>query len=595
MRLLIRYMQSRDKAQHEFDGNVITIGRGTDQTIQIADMSLPLLHSKITSSGRDLILTVTDGKSFAVNGQTAKKQSLIDGDVVEISGHKLKISAGENGFDYLIDVELDSDQITELKSRFPAGLKQIKAPRRQFTWALFLLLLGIGLVIPAVGLYVGMDKIRDIPLVPDDGVWLTGELHQTHAFMEDDCTLCHTEAFTQTKDEDCLACHQSVNHHFDTEIFGTDYEIGNDCADCHKEHSATDSITRTDQAGCTSCHSDMDKAGFDSELRPATDFLDDHPSFMLSMHEWEASEGWQNTRVALSTDGIQENSNLIFPHDVHMSEEGIDGMQGVEILSCSDCHEPEKGGMQMKAVTMEQHCSDCHQLTFDLDRPDRVVPHGSPPDLMRTLREYYAYQFLNGDNEAEAPKQAGGIASPSVREARRPGRVARPKVISDMIVNANADSSATMTEQANAYIDARVAQAASSLFEKQTCTICHEISKSGDSAVPWEVKPVKLNEDWMPLAEFSHGSHESMQCSGCHDAVNSTESSDVLMPDITSCRDCHGGEDSTNLLQSNCVTCHEFHLEDQRPMGALIETANRDSIQKLLDLDRSTDEMVKEE
>ena len=544
MRLLIRYMQSRDKAQHEFDGNVITIGRGTDQTIQIADMSLPLLHSKITSSGRDLILTVTDGKSFAVNGQTAKKQSLTDGDVVEISGHKLKISAGENGFDYLIDVELDSDQITELKSRFPAGLKQIKAPRRQLTWALF---------------------------------------------------LCHTEAFTQTKDEDCLACHQSVNHHFDTEIFGTDYEIGNDCADCHKEHSATDSITRTDQAGCTSCHSDMDKAGFDSELRPATDFLDDHPSFMLSMHEWEASEGWQNTRVALSTDGIQENSNLIFPHDVHMSEEGIDGMQGVEILSCSDCHEPEKGGMQMKAVTMEQHCSDCHQLTFDLDRPDRVVPHGSPPDLMRTLREYYAYQFLNGDNEAEAPKQAGGIASPSVREARRPGRVARPKVISDMIVNANADSSATMTEQANAYIDARVAQAASSLFEKQTCTICHEISKSGDSAVPWEVKPVKLNEDWMPLAEFSHGSHENMQCSGCHDAVNSTESSDVLMPDITSCRDCHGGEDSTNLLQSNCVTCHAFHLEDQRSMGALIETANRDSIQKLLDLDRSTDEMVKEE
>ena len=386
-----------------------------------------------------------------------------------------------------------------------------------------------------------------------------------------------------------------MNHHFDTEIFGTDYEIGNDCADCHKEHSATDSITRTDQAGCTSCHSDMDKAGFDSELRPATDFLDDHPSFMLSMHEWEASEGWQNTRVALSTDGIQENSNLIFPHDVHMSEEGIDGMQGVEILSCSDCHEPEKGGMQMKAVTMEQHCSDCHQLTFDLDRPDRVVPHGSPPDLMRTLREYYAYRFLNGDNEAEAPKQAGGIASPSVREARRPGRVARPKVISDMIVNANADSSATMTEQANAYIDARVAQAASSLFEKQTCTICHEISKSGDSAVPWEVKPVKLNEDWMPLAEFSHGSHENMQCSGCHDAVNSTESSDVLMPDITSCRDCHGGEDSTNLLQSNCVTCHAFHLEDQRSMGALIETANRDSIQKLLDLDRSTDEMVKEE
>ena len=117
MRLLIRYMQSRDKAQHEFDGSVVTIGRGTDQTIQIADNSLPLLHSKLSVSGKGLTLTVSDGQSFVVNGQTVKKQSLIDGDVVEISGHKLKILAGDNGFDYLIDVDLDSDQITELKSR----------------------------------------------------------------------------------------------------------------------------------------------------------------------------------------------------------------------------------------------------------------------------------------------------------------------------------------------------------------------------------------------------------------------------------------------------------------------------------------------
>jgi hypothetical protein len=595
VRLLIRYMQSRDKAQHEFDGSVVTIGRGTDQTIQIADNSLPLLHSKLSVSGKGLTLTVSDGQSFVVNGQTVKKQSLIDGDVVEISGHKLKILAGDNGFDYLIDVDLDSDQITELKSRFPSGLKQIKAPRRKLTWALFLLLLGIGLVIPVVGLYVGMEKVREIPLVPDDGVWLTGELHQTHAYMGDNCTHCHTEAFTQTKNEDCLTCHQSVNHHFDVEKFGANNQISNDCGDCHKEHSSTDSITRTDQAGCASCHNDMDKAGFDSELRSATDFLDDHPSFMVSMHEWEASKGWQNTRVDLWADELEEKSNLIFPHDIHMSEQGIDGMQGVEILSCSDCHEPEKGGMKMKAVTMEQHCSDCHQLTFDLDQPDRVVPHGSPPDLMRTLREYYAYQFLNGDTQADASKEQGDVELPIAREARRPGRVARPKVISDMIVNANVDSSATLTEQANAYIEGRVEQAASNLFEKQTCTICHEISKSGDSAVPWQVKPVKLNEDWMPLAEFSHGGHKNMQCSGCHDAVNSTESSEVLMPDITSCRDCHGGEDSSNLLQSNCVTCHAYHLDDQPSMGALIESGNKDSIHNLLDLDRLTDEMVKEE
>lgn len=595
MRLLIRYMQSRDKAQHEFDGSAVTIGRGTDQTIQIADMSLPLSHSKITGSGRDLILTVSDGQSFAVNGQTVKKQSLVDGDVVEISGHKLKVLAGENGFDYLIDVELDSDQITELKSRFPTGIKQIKAPRRQITWALFLLLLGIGLVIPVVGLYVGMDKVREIPLVPDDGIWLTGELHQTHAFMGDDCTYCHTEAFTQTKDVDCLVCHLSVNHHFDTEVFGSETSANGNCSDCHKEHSPTGSITRTDQGGCTTCHEDMKKSGFDSELRSATDFLDDHPSIMVTMHEWDESEGWKDKRIDLWDDEIQEQSNLIFPHDVHMDEAGIAGIDGVEVMVCGDCHVPEKGGMKMRPVTMEKNCADCHQLTFDLDRADRVVPHGSPPDLMRTLREYYAYQFLNGDKQTDAQKQESDIASPSAREVRRPGRVARPKVISDMIVDASVDGSATMTEKANLYIKARVAQAASNLFEKQTCTICHEISKSVDSEVPWDVKPVKLNENWMPLAEFSHDSHKNMQCSGCHDAENSTDASEVLMPDLTSCRDCHGGEDSSNLLQSTCVTCHAFHLEDQRSMGILVEIGNEDSIQEPSDVAEAIDEMVKEE
>ena len=39
------------------------------------------------------------------------------------------------------------------------------------------------------------------------------------------------------------------------------------------------------------------------------------------------------------------------------------------------------------------------------------------------------------------------------------------------------------------------------------------------------------------------------------------------MPDIANCRQCHGGEDAENLLASNCITCHKFHLDDQAPMG----------------------------
>jgi hypothetical protein len=577
VRLLIRYTQARDKTLHEFDGSVVTIGRATDQTIQIADNSLPLSHSKLSGSGEELILTASGGQSFVVNGQIAKKQSLVDGDVVEISGHKLKILAGENDFPHLIEVELDSDQITELKNRFATGLKEINAPQRRFTWVLFLLLLGIGLLIPVIGLLVGIDKAREIPLVPDDSVWLTGELHQTHAFMGDDCTFCHTEPFVQTRDEDCLFCHLSVNHHFNTEKFGNDYKTGDSCGDCHNEHSVTEGITRTDQHSCTICHADLRESGFETDrLRSATDFLDDHPTFKLSMLRHDGGNDWHEERIDLWAEDLTEESNLKFPHDVHLDKAGIRGIEGTTVMECSDCHESDKGGYKMKTVTMEQHCSDCHALTFDPDTPNRVVPHGSPPDLMRTLREYYAYEFLNPGNaiKASGAQEAAKLELIETRSLRRPGKLRDRKSITELKLAPSIDQSASMTERAQSYIEARVNDAASNLFEKQTCTICHEVTKTGDSNVPWHVKPVRLSESWMPLSIFKHEGHKNMQCNACHDAEVSESATDVLMPNLASCRNCHGGEDSSGLLQSTCVTCHDFHMTEQGPMGELMDIIN---------------------
>jgi len=70
-----------------------------------------------------------------------------------------------------------------------------------------------------------------------------------------------------------------------------------------------------------------------------------------------------------------------------------------------------------------------------------------------------------------------------------------------------------------------------------------------------------------------------MQCDGCHDAEFSSDAGDILMPDIGSCRSCHGGENADNLLQSNCIACHEFHLETQKPMGVLVKNEQMDSAQ----------------
>lgn len=581
MRLIVRYIESKSAQQSSFEGNVATIGRGTDQVIQIADRRLPLAHSQLSVTSGKLTLSANGEHRFSVNDELTKRAVLLAGDEVDISGHRLRVLPGVDGAEYVIEVELSSEQVESLRDRFTTRLWQIGLPERGFAWALFLSIFAIGLLIPASGFFMGKDALetlRKSPL-PDDGVWLTGELHQTHAFMGDDCSYCHTEAFTQTRDEDCLTCHLSVNHHFDTEKLGRSYGVGDGCGDCHKEHSSTDSITREDQQVCNVCHADLAGAGFThSDLQNATDFLDDHPGFKVSLDVLGEGDQWERKRFDIWEEDLEETSNLKFPHDLHLSEEGIDGIEGKVVMACQDCHLPEKGGLKMRPVTMEQHCSDCHQLTFDPTTPDRVVPHGSPPDLMRTLREYYAYQFVTRDQPKTEVTNVK-LEVPQSREVRRPGRRARQQSISDLIAETQIDGSKPLTQQANDFIEARVNEAAANLFEKQTCTICHEITKMDDQTVPWRVTPVHLNTSWMPLSAFSHSSHKNMQCQGCHDAEMSPDAGDILMPDIGSCRSCHGGEDSKNLLQSSCIACHEFHLESQKPMGALVEIEQLDSAQ----------------
>ncbi|MFT5563111.1 MAG: putative CXXCH cytochrome family protein [Candidatus Azotimanducaceae bacterium] len=581
MRLIVRYIVSKTVQQSIFDGSAASIGRGTDQVIQIADRRLPLAHSTLSVNAGKLMLSANGEHRFTVNDLLTKRTVLLAGDEVDISGHQLRILAGEGDADYVIEVERSSEKVESLQNRFTTRIMEVGVPERRIAWALFLSIFAIGLLIPASGFFMGqstLEMLRSSPL-PDDGIWLTGSLHQTHSFMGDDCSYCHTEAFTQTKDEDCLSCHLSVNHHFDTEAFGQSYGVGEECGDCHKEHSETDSITREDQKVCTTCHEDLEGSGFSgTDLLAATDFLDDHPSFKVSVDEYGEDGQWQRRRVDVWDEDLIESSNLKFPHDIHLSEDGIDGVEGKVVMACQDCHLPEKGGLKMRPVTMEKHCADCHQLTFDPSTPDRVVPHGSPPDLMRTLREYYAYQFISRDQPKPQANNAQ-LEIPISRDVRRPGRFARTQSISDLMAETQIDDSKPLTQQANDFIEARVNDAASNLFEKQTCTICHEITEVEDLAVPWQVTPVRLNTSWMPLSVFSHSSHKNMQCDGCHDAEFSSEAGDVLMPDIGSCRSCHGGEHADNLLQSSCISCHEFHLETEKPMGELLKIELMDSAQ----------------
>lgn len=577
MRLLIKYIESRgagkEVSQFTFEGDIATIGRGTDQTIQIADRRLPLSHSRLTLAGGKLTLASSGDYRFAVNGESTRRAQLQAGDLVEISGHSIKVKADDGELDFVLEVELASETVAKLRDRFQTRLRDVKVPERAIAWTLFLVILITTLAIPMAGFYLDeREELRE-SMLPDDGQWLSGELHQNHAFLGENCDVCHAKPFVPTQDEDCLGCHQTVTHHFDTEVHGDDYQVGSRCADCHQEHSTTGSIIRSDQGVCTTCHAKLTDVGMDGDgLLPATDFSANHPDFKVSLLQYGLDDDWHEKRVNLDEVGIAEGSNLIFPHDIHLDAAGIDSADGKVQMECSDCHVPEKGGMKMQAVNMQDHCASCHQLTFDPNSPDRVVPHGSPPELMRTLREYYALQYLTEELGAETDedqKLAPGTETDAdpVRPVRRPGRVERPQLITDLITAMQIDPKASIGAKAAIFIEARVADAAENLFEKQTCTVCHEITAVADAEVPWKVLPVRISEAWYPLSDFSHEGHKNMECDGCHLARDSEVATDILMPDIANCRQCHGGEDAENLLASNCITCHKFHLDDQAPMG----------------------------
>jgi hypothetical protein len=99
---------------------------------------------------------------------------------------------------------------------------------------------------------------------------------------------------------------------------------------------------------------------------------------------------------------------------------------------------------------------------------------------------------------------------------------------------------------------------------KQRCEYCHTIKREGD-ALP-QVVPTSIPARWLPHARFDHGAHRPLACGECHKATTSTETRDVLLPSVTSCRDCHQAKVGA---RTGCVECHRYHdkAQERSPDG----------------------------
>ena len=91
------------------------------------------------------------------------------------------------------------------------------------------------------------------------------------------------------------------------------------------------------------------------------------------------------------------------------------------------------------------------------------------------------------------------------------------------------------------------------------CSECHYPGGKG-------VLPVTQPAGYMANGWFDHADHKKEKCATCHAATQSNSASDLLLPDIKTCRTCHLGEDAAKpKVASSCAMCHSYHPRGNLP------------------------------
>ncbi|MFQ5953620.1 MAG: FHA domain-containing protein [Kiloniellales bacterium] len=560
MEALVRFLTRRRSGNvgardHEVSCELVRFGRSADSEAYLPDPRIRLHHATLHLRPHGLFFEAAEQADLTLNDQACQAATVKPGDRIGLGPYEIVIIDPPPGKDLAVTVELLrqlGDDLQQLEARSRTSLEAAGLGQRRWSWALALLVLGLFLIWPVVAHFTeraagtaietprqaAPTQARIWPMAPDLA-WDTGQVSGPHGFFAANCGVCHQTAFVRVQDAACVACHTGIQHHADPARFTFPELTDGLCQSCHKEHTGLEPIVRTDQAFCAGCHGRLQASAANTDLRDASDFGVDHPQFRPAVVV-DAAAGKRQRLEPKPPDWRVERSNLKFPHHKHLKAEGlrVPAKAETKVLKCGDCHRPDPGGGGLQPIDMKRHCAECHRLQFEATAPDRVVPHGDVKEALLTVQEFYARMALRGGVAApEAP--------PSVR--RRPGT--------------------KLTEAARlealGWARQRAAQAADYLFGRAVCKGCHEVT---GPAGGWRVKPVLLADRWLLKGRFDHGRHETMDCVECHRAPDSQTASDVLLPGIENCQQCHGGERAADRVPSTCITCHEFHQPFLGPM-----------------------------
>jgi len=558
-----------------FPTDEIGVGRSTENAIHLPDLAVNPNHAVIRRrDDGQIIVESTSGQNFTLDGKHRISVTIDPSAGAELGfgGHVIVVS--EEGEDVVLTVkrvEALSDSAETRSETTLYTLKGLLPGKRVSAWSFIALVLAAFLVWP---IYTWATW-RGVEERPDqfhaDTMWSAGALSSAHHGLEQDCQACHVDAFVTVQDKTCLTCHEDDAHDHaakprlltargEPEGFG---KIGaafasafnkppGRCVECHSEHEGAGAMEPTAQKFCADCHNGMDARLTDTKLENASDFGIEHPQFRPAVLVSPGGKNPPRKRVSLD-DKPTENNGLKFPHDVHLSKTGGVAQMGRRLtadydfgpsLVCKDCHTPDPKGVRFEPVDMKEDCSMCHSLAFDeIGGTVRTLRHGEPAMVQADLRAYYR------STGPTRPINLGGMAR------RRPGESNDIRVASDYA-------------RAVQFRPSRANMAISEVFSRGgACFDCHGITPpTARGRVDYGIKPVTQTDRYMQKGWFSHDAHTEEKCETCHNAPASKQATDLLLPGIKTCRECHGGEfQKTSDVPSTCAMCHDYHADDGTP------------------------------
>jgi predicted CXXCH cytochrome family protein len=533
----------------EVAADAISIGSAADRTIQLLGTAVAGDHASIRRSGPAFVITGRAGSRFTVNGREVRSAELAENDTVEIGGHRLRRVAAPAGFDFALEIELDDTAASSNFERaFRTDLDQTWLSRQRASWLLFLLVPLLTFAIPIGTALVHRDGGTVPHWLPSDTSWSSGKLIAAHEQAAGKrCESCHQKFFKHVRDTECRRCHENIEDHVsEPRRKLTKLEAAQTCAQCHREHDVPEgSLVVKANSLCTDCHADSAKR-FGSLHIDAVSSLKQHPEFKASLLRpvsVTAGTGtvidWQTVRTVLGP--AREQSNLKFSHAQHLEPNKVLRQNDNKPMGCADCHKLAADGEHFTPVTMAGVCSSCHELTFDEHAPKRQLPHGKPPDAMLMLEDYYTRQFVDPNG------------------ARNVVRRRLPDRTPDDAPCTGAPFDCGMS---------RAAQEIVTQFTRRGCKSCHEVedNQNADVHQRFDVRPVRLVRDYFRDTHFSHRIHSIQKdltgdaaCLSCHKAKTSESSTDLLMPALSKCRECHADAGTPDRIDTSCVGCHLYH------------------------------------